>query len=205
MYTPPSLDGNLMYPGYGGGMNWGGVAIDEARHRVVTSVLRLPFWVRLEPRSEPGEGNQLGTPYHMTRAMVMGPRGMPCSPPPWATLVAVDLDSGEKVWEVPLGQVPALVNAGVPGAEGFGSPVMGGPLVTGGGLVFIGATMDDAMRAFDVQTGAELWKAALPAGGQATPMTYVHEGRQYVVIAAGGHGSIGTTRGDYVVAFALPR
>ncbi|MFQ5570752.1 MAG: PQQ-binding-like beta-propeller repeat protein, partial [Rhodothermales bacterium] len=105
-------------------------------------------------------------------------------------------------WEVPLGMVPQLNE--VPGADTWGSLVMGGPIVTAGGLVFIGATMDDAIRAFDIDTGEELWKAPLPAGGQATPMTYEVGGKQYLVIAAGGHASIGTTPGDYVVAFALP-
>lgn len=203
MFTPPSFAGNLMYPGYGGGINWGGVAIDETRRWAITNVLRLPFWVRLQERPRPDFGNQLGTPYHMTRAMLMGPSGLPCSPPPWSTLAAIDLDTGEKRWEVPLGQVPALVEAGVPGAEQFGSPAIGGPMVTAGGLVFIGAGMDDVLRAYDVGTGEELWRGALPAGGQATPMTYMVDGRQYIVIAAGGHGSLGTTRGDFVVAFAL--
>jgi len=205
IFTPPSLNGILMYPGYGGGMNWGGVAVDVRRRWVITNVMRMPFWVRLSPRAHPDRGNQRGTPYEMSRAMLMGPSGAPCSPPPWSTLVAVDLDSGEKRWEVPLGEIPALVEAGVPGAEGFGSPALGGPLVTAGGLVFIGATMDDVLRAFDVETGEELWKGALPGGGQATPMTYIVDGRQYVVIAAGGHASLGTTRNDQLVAFALPR
>jgi quinoprotein glucose dehydrogenase len=204
MYTPPSFKGNLMYPGYGGGINWGGVAIDEGRRWAVTNVMRLPFWVRLQKRTSPDRGNQIGTPYQMVRAMLMGPSGLPCSPPPWSTLIAVDLDTGEKRWEVPLGVVPALVEAGLPDADRLGSPAMGGPMVTAGGLVFIGAAMDDYLRAYDVETGEEVWKAALPAGGQATPMTYLHEGKQYIVIAAGGHGSLGTTRGDYVVAFAVP-
>lgn len=204
MYTPPGFDGNLMYPGYAGGINWGGVAIDEHRRWAVMNVMRLPFQVRLHRRTDPGRGNQLGTPYEMTRSMIASPSGLPCSPPPWSTLVAVDLDTGEKRWEVPLGRMPALVRAGVPGVERMGSPSIGGPLVTAGGLVFIGAAMDDVLRAFDIETGRELWQGPLPAGGQATPMTYRIGGRQYVVIAAGGHGSLGTTRGDYLVAFALP-
>ena len=205
MYTPPGFDGNLMYPGYAGGINWGGVAVDERRRWVVTNVLRLPFQVRLHRRADAKHGNQLGTPFTMTRAMIAAPSGLPCSPPPWSTLAAIDLDTGEKRWEVPLGRMPALVRAGVPGAERMGSPSIGGPLVTAGGLVFIGAAMDDVLRAFDIETGRELWQGPLPAGGQATPMTYRVGGRQYVAIAAGGHGSLGTTRGDYIVAFALPR
>jgi len=204
MYTAPSLGGMLMYPGYGGGTNWGGVAIDEERRWAITNVMRLAFWVRLQERSSPDRGNQIGTPYQMSRAMLMGLSGLPCSPPPWSTLVAVDLDTGEKHWEVPLGIIPALVEAGAPDVEQLGSPAIGGPIVTAGGLVFIGATMDDVLRAYDVETGEELWAGALPAGGQATPMTYMVDGKQYVVIAAGGHGALGTTPGDYVVAFALP-
>lgn len=204
MYTPPGFKGTLMYPGYGGGMNWGGVAIDSRRRWAIVNVMRLPFWVRLQRRSDPKRGNQLGTPYQMTRAMLAGPSGAPCSPPPWSTLVAVDLNTGEKRWEVPFGLIPALVKAGTPDVDRLGSPSLGGPLVTAGGLVFIAAAMDDALRAFDIETGREIWKGALPAGGQATPMTYVAGGRQFVVIAAGGHGSLGTTRGDHVVAFALP-
>lgn len=161
------------------------------------------MWVRLHARA-PGatQGNQLGTPYGMSRAPLISPSGLPCSPPPWGTLIAVNLEDGEVRWEVPLGMVPQLNE--VPGADTWGSLVMGGPIVTAGGLVFIGATMDDAIRAFDIDTGEELWKAPLPAGGQATPMTYEVGGKQYLVIAAGGHASIGTTPGDYVVAFALP-
>ncbi len=154
--------------------------------------------------TSPDRGNQVGTPYHMVRAMLMGPSGLPCSPPPWSTLVAIDLDTGEKHWEVPFGTVPALVEAAFPDAERLGRLAMGGPVITAGGLVFIGAAMDDYLRAYDIETGEEIWKGALPAGGQATPMTYLVGGKQYVVIAAGGHGTVGTTRGDFVVAFALP-
>jgi quinoprotein glucose dehydrogenase len=133
--------------------------------------------------------------------MLASPKGLPCNRPPWGSLVAIDLATGEQRWQVPLGQVPEL--AKVPGSEQWGSPNMGGSMVTAGGLVFIGAAMDDYLRAFDVETGKELWKGALPAGGQATPMTYMVNGKQYVLIAAGGHGNLGTTFGDYVVAFGL--
>ncbi len=116
----------------------------------------------------------------------------------------MDLARGGVKWEVPLGTVRDI--APVPLPIGWGMPSLGGPIVTAGGLIFIGATMDDYLRAFDIETGEELWKGRLPAGGQATPITYrLHEnGRQFVVIAAGGHGRIGTTIGDSVVAFALP-
>jgi len=204
MFTPPSLEGTLMFPGYAGGMNWGGLSIDESRRWAIVNQMMLPVWVRLQERPRPDFGNQIGTPYHMTRGMLVAPSGLPCAPPPWSTLSAVDLDTGERMWAVPLGVVPQLVEAGVPGAEGFGSLSLGGSVTTAGGLVFIAAGLDDVIRAFDVETGEILWRGDLPAGGQATPMTYLADGRQYVVIAAGGHGGAGTTMGDYIVAFALP-
>ncbi len=203
IFTPPSLEGTLMFPGYGGGVNWGSMAIDQERKILVTNVLRFAMWVRLHPRAAGATGgNQRGTPYTMSRAPLVSPSGLPCNKPPWGTLVAVDLVSGEIKWEVPLGSMPGLAEA--PESETWGSPNFGGPIVTAGGLVFIAAAMDDFIRAFDIDTGEEVWKASLPAGGQATPMTYEIGGKQYVVLAAGGHGTLGTTPGDYVVAFALP-
>ncbi len=202
MFTPPGLEQTLMYPGFGGGINWGGVAVDRETGVMITNVARIPMWVQLVPRGE-GEtwGNQIGTPYHMNRGQVGSPSGLPCNPPTFGNLVAVDLESGEVLWESPLGVHPEL--AQVPEAAEWGSIGLGGPIVTGGGLVFIGASRDDFLRAYDLGSGAEVWKGPLPAGGQATPMTYEYQGTQYVVIAAGGHGSLGTTPGDYVVAFAL--
>jgi len=143
---------------------------------------------------------QRGTPFGMRRKMLMSPLGIPCAPPPWGELSAVDLATGEIRWRVPLGQVkkgPFYT------FERWGSPNIGGPIVTAGGLVFIGATMDNKIRAFDVKTGLKLWEGSVPAFAMATPMTYESGGRQYVVIAAGGHGSVGGW-GDSVVAFALP-
>lgn len=202
LFTPPSLQGTVMFPAYSGGTTWGSASWSPEEHLLVTNLMRLPFWVRLE-RREPGDssGNQIGTPYRMSRAMLASPKGLPCNRPPWGTLVAIDLATGAERWQVPLGQVPAL--AAVPGSAQWGSPSMGGSIVTAGKLVFIGATMDDYLRAFDIESGREVWKGKLPAGGQATPMTYEVKGRQYVLIAAGGHGNLGTTFGDYVVAFAL--
>ena len=138
----------------------------------------------------------------------MSPLGLPCNAPPWGKLVAVDLKSGEILWDVPFGTVRDL--APVPLPWKLGVPNLGGPLVTKSGLIFIGATMDDYIRAFDISNGDELWKAHLPAGGQATPMSYAitdeaGRKRQFVVIAAGGHGTAGTRLGDSLIAWALPQ
>ena len=217
MFTPPSLEGTLVAPSNVGGAHWGGVAYDPERQIVVVPVNRLAAIVQLIPRErhDPGAAEagweyapMRGTPYVMRRRLLRSPLGLPCTPPPFGTLLAVSLSSGRKLWEVPLGTTRDLVAARIllPLAVGAGTPNFGGPIVTAGGIVFIGAALDDYLRAFDVETGRELWKGRLPAGGQATPMTYrlTATGRQYVVIAAGGHGKAGTTRGDHVIAFALP-
>jgi quinoprotein glucose dehydrogenase len=140
-------------------------------------------------------GDQEPAPYGIYRTFLISPSKTPCNAPPWGTTVAVDLASGKKVWETPLGTM-------VPG-KATGSINLGGPMVTAGGLVFTSATIDPVLRAFDSETGKELWHYQLPAGGQATPMSYAIHGMQYVVIAAGGHGKLGTPQGDYVIAFAL--
>jgi quinoprotein glucose dehydrogenase len=214
IYTPPSLgSGSLNYPGTAGGSNWGGVAVDPVRQLLVANTISMAWVVAVIPRDEveaarqqlTGEiGDQIGTPYAMRRLMLMSPWELPCNPPPWGSLAAVDLSTGDIVWQEPLGTVRDL--APVPLPIRYGVPNLGGPLVTSSGLIFIGATMDDYLRAFDVETGDELWKGRLPAGGQATPMTYRirPDGRQYVVIAAGGHGRGRTTLGDALVAYALP-
>jgi quinoprotein glucose dehydrogenase len=216
IFTPPSLEGTLEYPSMVGGANWGGVAVDPIRRIFVLNLNRFASWVRLIPRdqwqnalrSPDREGQfteQEGTPYGMNREPgLVSPLDIPCTPPPWGVLVAVDLDSGEKLWQVPLGTIRDV--SPLPLSINYGTPNLGGPILTASGLVFIGAAMDDYLRAFDAETGEELWKGRLPAGGQATPMTYrvSPDGKQYVVIAAGGHAGLGTTLGDHLVAFALP-
>ncbi|MBW2697602.1 MAG: pyrroloquinoline quinone-dependent dehydrogenase [Deltaproteobacteria bacterium] len=219
IFTPPSERGWIQYPSYFGGTNWGSVSIDPERGLLITNTSRMAAELRLIPRAEFDAGveeaarrggapppwePQAGTPFAMTRSFLLSPWGLPCSPPPWGTLVAIDLSSGELRWEVPLGTTRDL--APVPIPLPLGTPSQGGPIATASGLVFIAGAMDDYLRAFDVTTGEELWRARLPAGGQATPMTYRVSpgGRQYVVIAAGGHSMMGTKLGDAVVAFALP-
>jgi quinoprotein glucose dehydrogenase len=144
-----------------------------------------------------------GAPYAMTREVLLSPMGLPCNPPPWGQLHAIDMDTGAIAWSSTLGTTEDLAPLGL--ALHTGTPNLGGPLVTAGGVVFIGAAMDRYLRAFDATSGRELWQGRLPAGGQATPMSYDWNGRQYVVIAAGGHAEMDTPRGDYVVAFALQR
>ena len=216
-FTPPDLNGTLLMPGYLGGVNWGGIVFDEQRQRVIAAVNRLPLVVTLlsaqqyEEQSRSGRfphaefGRQSGAPYGMRREPLLSPWGLPCTAPPWGTLASIDVRRNRMVWQVPLGSTAGLTPWFVP-VRDFGTPNMGGPIATAGDLVFIGAALDSYLRAFDIETGRELWKYHLPAGGQATPMTYRAgpEQRQYVVISAGGHGALGTPRGDYVMAFALP-
>jgi quinoprotein glucose dehydrogenase len=214
IYTPPSLKPTLMYPGNAGGTNWGGVAVDPERQLVLVNQSDFPWVVTLFPRdryeaekaANPGVeiSPQDGRPYALRREPLLSPIGVPCNPPPWGTLAAVDLTSGRIRWQVRLGTTRDL--SPIPISISWGTPNLGGPVATKSGVVFIAAALDDYLRAFDVQTGAELWKGRLPAGGQATPMTYRARrgGRQYVVVAAGGHERGHTTPGDAVVAFALP-
>ena len=217
IFTPPDTRGTLLTPGDIGGVNWGGVAFDEDRGHVIAAVNRLPMVVTLLSREEferevrSGEyphsefGRQADTPYGVRREPLLSPWGLPCTGPPWGTLVSLDLRRGRIAWQVPLGSTEGLTPWFLPARE-FGMPNMGGPIATAGDLVFVSASLDSYLRAFDIETGRELWKYHLPAGGQATPMTYRagRDQRQYVVISAGGHGPLGTPRGDYVVAFALP-
>jgi quinoprotein glucose dehydrogenase len=210
MFTPPDLRGIVVFPGNVGGVNWGSAAYDPAHHIMVANTNRLIAWMKLIPRDQYeaenkkdqdnrifGEfGDQKGAPYGIYRTFLFSPSKLPCNKPPWGTTEAVDLFTGKTLWDVPLGTM-------VPGRQ-TGSLNLGGPMITAGGLVFTSAAMDLYFRAFDIETGTELWKYQLPAGGQAIPMSYSIHGRQYIVIAAGGHGKLRTKQGDYVLAFALP-
>ena len=210
MFTPPNLQGIVVFPGNVGGVNWGSAAYDPSHHIMVANTNRLIAWMKLIPRDEYaaenkkdqdnrifGEfGEQKGAPYGLYRTFLFSPSKLPCNKPPWGTTEAVDLFTGKTVWDVPLGTM-------VPGQQ-TGSLNLGGPMITAGGLVFTSAAMDLYLRAFDIETGTELWKYQLPAGGQAIPMSYSIHGKQYIVIAAGGHGKLRTKQGDYVLAFALP-
>lgn len=212
LYTPPTVEGSLNYPFSGGGANWGSAAFDPTRNLLIINMNNAAQALHLYP--DAGGRNDVselshdaefapmnGAPYGMSRELILSPLGLPCTPPPWGVLAGVNLDSGEIVWRKTLGTTEDLAPGGL--ALNLGTPAFGGPITTAGGVTFIGAAMDNYLRAFDTATGQELWKGRLPAGGQATPMTYEIEGRQFVVIAAGGHGRAGTDIGDYIVAFAL--
>jgi len=216
-FTPPAIDGTLIYPGNIGGMNWSGYAFHPDAQILVTNTLRVAFEVHLIPRdryqsveraAQAGQmraevSPQHGTPYGMSREALLSPaRTIPCNAPPWSVLTAVDLASGKIRWETPLGTTEGSLPIDPPAPYGLAG--FGGPIITADGLVFIGAAWDGYFRAFDLETGHELWKASLPAPGEATPMTYSVRGKQFVVIAAGGHGKLPIKLGDSLVAFALP-
>jgi quinoprotein glucose dehydrogenase len=218
IFTPPGSKGSIITPGNAGGIHWGGMCFDPQQGLLITNINLLPAIIRMIPREQVASimnenkeliraetGRQEGTPYVMKRDYLFtinNNEAMMQTQPPWGTLVAVDVNTGLKKWEVPLGYMMDTIK--YPEAKKWGSLNFGGAIATAGNLVFVAATRDGHLRAFNSQTGAELWKHPLPAGAQATPMTYSMHGKQYIVIAAGGHGKFGTKMGDYVVAFALP-
>ena len=226
-FTPQSTRGTITFPGAFGVINWGGAALDPDRKLLVVNTSYLPWYQQLIERrvadamgvapyqteaAEAGQGlhgpeiyyAQAGTPYAIDSRPFLSPLGFPCNEPPWGQLTAIDIETRTIAWQRPLGTTRDHAPLGLPLPTGVFN--IGGPLTTAGGLIFIGATIDNYLRGFDVETGAELWRARLPAGGQASPMSYVstRTGRQYVVIAAGGHVVMRTTPGDYLVAYALP-
>ncbi len=218
-FTPPSEQGTLVFPGNLGMFEWGGIAVDTDRQVAVTNPMALPFVSRLIPRGpgnpiEPDENDkggtgtesgvqpQYGLPYGVTLNPFLSPLGFPCKQPSWGYISAVDLKTNDIVWKKRIGTVRD--SSPVPLPFKMGMPMLGGPVTTAGNVFFIAATADNFLRAFNVSNGEQLWEARLPAGGQATPMTYEVNGKQYVLIVAGGHGSFGTKLGDYVKAYALP-
>jgi len=217
LFTPPSLEGTVELPGYGGGINWGGLAFEPDAQTVVVFSMDVPMEVALFRREEwdavreSGDYDNFefarmsGTPYGLRRAMLGSPLDIPCIKPPWGLLTAIDMRNGTINWQRPVGSIQDVAPAIVPNLE-VGMAGLGGPIITAGGVIFMAAAMDDYLRAFDLKDGTTLWEGRLPAGGQATPMTYFlrQTGKQYVVIAAGGHARIGTTAGDYLIAYALP-
>lgn len=212
LFTPPSIKGSLLHPSFLGGTNWGGVAFDPTTGLAVLNSSNLAASVRLIPRAQydvkrdkrPGVSvyEMQGSPYVMLREVLLSPLGAPCNPPPWGQLTAIDMKTGQTRWQVPFGRLK--LSTGILTPTAWGAPNQGGPIVTRGGLVFIGASLDSVFRAYDIQTGRQVWHAAVPAPATATPMTFQHtDGRQYIVVSAGGHGAFGTKLNDAMVAFVL--
>ena len=216
-FTPPSLQGTLVFPGNLGIFEWGGIAVDPERQIAIANPMNIPFVSKLVPRgksnpaapndahpsgSEIGVQPMYGTPYGVELNPMMSPIGLPCLRPPWGYLAGIDLKTHKIVWMHRNGTIRD--SSPIPIPIKMGVPMLGGPITTAGGVAFLTSTMDYFIRAYDVGTGEQLWQDRLPAGGQSTPMTYAVDGQQFVVTAAGGHGSFGTKSGDYVVAYALP-
>lgn len=213
-YTPPSVKGSIIYPGNFGTFNWGGVAVDPVRQVIFATPVYLAFTSTLIPRAndtanyvsdgKPGLNENYGAPYAAKMEPFLSPIGLPCQAPPWGYVAGVDLRSGQTVYQHKNGTVRDLSPLPLPFRMGV--PGIGGPMVTAGGVAFYSGSLDYYARAYDVTTGRKLWEDRLPAGGQATPMTYQgSDGRQYVLIVAGGHGSTGTRAGDAIIAYALPK
>ena len=215
-YTPPSLQGSIIYPGNFGTFNWGGVAVDPERQIVFAMPTYIAFTSTLKVRqndterlvSKPGEpafNENFGAPYAAAMGPFLSPLGFPCQAPPWGYVAAADLTTGKIAYQHVNGTIRDL--SPVPLPFKMGVPGLGGPVVTKGGVAFLSGTLDYYVRAYDVKSGAQLWEDRLPAGGQATPMTYWSEqsGRQFLIVVAGGHGSSGTKAGDSIIAYALPK
>ena len=217
-FTPPSAQGSLIYPGNFGVFNWGGIAVDPARQVAFVTPTYLPFTSQLVPRKDdtsllvgkppvdglPALNENFGAPYAIRLAAFLSPFGIPCNEPPWGYVAGVDLRTGKIAWQHRNGTVQD--ETALPIRFRMGVPNIGGPILTGGGVAFLSSAMDYYLRAYDLTTGRQLWEGRLPAGAQATPMSYQgSDGRQYVVVVAGGHGSTGTKPGDYIRAYALPR
>ena len=221
VFTPPSFEGTLIAPSNIGGIQWGGMSYDVDRDILITNINHIAHLVQLFPRHDPQKwsaylqevrnddngvdpetNRMLGTPYYMSRmiyAMATKAGAWFMTRPPWGTIVGINMKTGDKIWEKPLG----FMSEQAPFKD-FGAPNMGGTCLTASGLTFIAGTPDNHLRAFDTKNGELLWEHPLPASGIATPMSYVVDGKQYIVIAAGGHGKNPfTKKGDYVVVFSL--
>ena len=213
-YTPPATRRTIDYPGNAGVFNWGGIAVDPVRQVMIATPVHLAFTYQLIARHDPttnyvsaGQKEHWNENYGGRYAIMIGPFmspiGLPCQQPPWGAIAGVDLRTGKVAWMHRNGTVRDQMPRFLPIPFPMGVASLGGPLITAGGVAFYSGTLDNYLRAYDVTTGRKLWQARLPAGGQATPMTYRINGKQMVVVAAGGHGSFGTTLGDAIVAYAL--
>ena len=219
-FTPPSTQGSLIYPGNFGTFNWGGVAVDPRQQVAFTTPTYLAFVSTLVPRPNatvevvqgghppqgalPALNENFGAPFAIKLGPFTSPLGIPCQAPPWGYVAGADLRTGRIAWKHRNGTVRDL--SPVPLPIRMGVPDLGGPVMTGGGVAFLSGSMDDYVRGYDVHDGRQLWESRLPAGGQATPMTYTGaDGRQFLLVIAGGHGSTHTKAGDYVIAYAFPR
>ena len=212
-YTPPSVQGSLIYPGNVGVFNWGSVSLDPVRQLLFTSPNYMAFVSKLVPRAEVAAGSKresetsgvqpnTGAPYAVIMHPFMSPLGVPCQAPAWGYVAGIDLTTNKVVWKHKNGT--SRDSSPIPIGLPMGVPSMGGSMVTGGGVGFLSGTLDQYIRAYDVKNGKELWKSRLPAGGQATPMSYTgKDGKQYVLVVVGGHGSLGTKMGDYIIAYKL--
>jgi quinoprotein glucose dehydrogenase len=219
-FTPPSVQGTLVYPGNFGTFNWGGISVDPTRQAAFVTPTYLAFVSKLVPRSDdkalmvqdqgppkgslPALNENFGAPFAAKLSPFVSPLGIPCQAPPWGYVAGVDLRTGRVAWQHRNGTVRDLSPLPLPFRMGV--PNLGGPITTAGGVAFLSGTLDNYVRGYEVASGRELWRSRLPAGGQATPMTYTGaDGRQYLVVVAGGHGSTGTKAGDSVIAYALQK
>ncbi|ACM28710.1 glucose/quinate/shikimate family membrane-bound PQQ-dependent dehydrogenase [Rhizobium rhizogenes] len=215
-FTPPSLQGTLVFPGNLGMFEWGGIAVDPVRQIAIANPIAIPFVSKLIPRgpdnpaapndahpsgTELGVQPMYGTPFGVVLHPFLSPVGLPCKQPPWGYMAAIDLKTMKIAWMHRNGTIRD--EAPIPVPIKMGVPSLGGPLTTAGGVAFLTSTMDYYIRAYDVLSGQVVWEDRLPAGGQSTPMSYDVDNVQYVVTAAGGHGSFGTKTGDYVIAYKL--